>query len=279
MNKTKLIGELKKICQQAGAAIIEIYQHDDFGVKEKLDHSPVTEADMTSHQIIVEGLQQLTPDIPVLSEESSEIPFSTRKTWSTFWLVDPLDGTKEFIKRNGEFTINIALIENHRPVLGIIFVPVTNEVYYASDDVGAFWESAEGEVKPIQVNSLHQVDAVNIIASRSHMGERLSPFLTHLAEILPAINISHLGSALKFCLIAEGKADFYPRLTPTSEWDTAAAQAIVETAGGCLVDFNFQPLTYNTQESLLNPPFLVLGDKHFSWQAALMPVLKDIAKT
>ncbi|MBU2711896.1 3'(2'),5'-bisphosphate nucleotidase CysQ [Zooshikella sp. WH53] len=273
------MGELKKICQQAGAAIIEIYQHDDFGIREKLDHSPVTEADMASHQIIVEGLQQLTPEIPVLSEESSAVPFSSRRTWSTFWLVDPLDGTKEFIQRNGEFTINIALIENNHPALGIIFVPVTHEMYYAEGQVGAFWESAEGEVQPIHVNSLLQADIVNIIASRSHMGERLSPFLSHLAEILPAINISHLGSALKFCLIAEGKSDFYPRLTPTSEWDTAAAQAIVEAAGGCIVDFNFQPLTYNTRESLLNPPFLVLGDKQYSWQEALKPVLKDIAKT
>ncbi|RDH42346.1 3'(2'),5'-bisphosphate nucleotidase CysQ [Zooshikella ganghwensis] len=279
MDKSKLISELKSVCQRAGTAIIEVYQHEDFGIREKLDHSPVTEADMASHQIIVEGLQQLTPEIPVLSEESAEVPFSTRHKWSTFWLVDPLDGTKEFINRNGEFTINIALIENNRPVLGVIFVPVTNEIYYASEQVGAFWESAAGEVKPIQVNSLHRVDVVNIIASRSHMGERLSPLLSHLAEILPAINISHLGSALKFCLVAEGKADFYPRLTPTSEWDTAAAQAIIEVAGGSIVDFNFQPLTYNTQESLLNPPFLVFGDKQYSWQEALMPVLKDIAKT
>jgi 3'(2'), 5'-bisphosphate nucleotidase len=206
----------------------------------------------------------LTPDIPVLSEESSSIEWNERRGWERYWLVDPLDGTREFVKRNGEFTVNIALIEHHAPVLGVVLVPVSGELYYGVAGDGAFLESAPGGLpRPIETRVAAQV--VRVAGSRSHGSERQAALLAHLG----AHTLVPVGSSLKFCMVARGDADLYLRLGPTSEWDTAAAQCVVEQAGGAVVDLAGAPLRYNTKESLLNPEFLTLGDVSVDWLARL----------
>lgn len=257
------IEKIVEIARQAGAAILEIYA-TDFSVETKGDDSPLTKADMASHKIIVSALEALTPEIPVLSEESAEIPFDTRKTWDRYWLIDPLDGTKEFIKRNGEFTVNIALIEGDKPVLGVVHVPVSGVSYYGTSDGGAFRQDAGEVPQAIQVQSSHR-RPVQVAGSRSHAGEALQSYLEKLGDH----EVVSMGSSLKLCLVAEGKADIYPRLGLTSEWDTAAAQAVVEAAGGKVTDMAMQPLRYNTKESLLNPHFFVFGDSGEDWSKYL----------
>jgi 3'(2'), 5'-bisphosphate nucleotidase len=247
------------LARAAGERILEIY-NTEFDVEQKDDQSPLTAADMASHRSIVAGLQALTPDVPVLSEESSSIPFEERSRWSRYWLVDPLDGTKEFIKRNGEFTVNIALIEDGRPVLGVVHVPVTGVTYYGCEGRGAFRQDKDGPAQPIRVRALGP-GPVAVVGSRSHRGDSLNAFLEKLGDH----EMVSMGSSLKFCLVAEGRADIYPRLGPTSEWDTAAAQAVVEQAGGQVTDLDLQPLRYNTKDSLLNPFFLVFGDGGRDW--------------
>jgi 3'(2'), 5'-bisphosphate nucleotidase len=251
------------IARQAGAAIMEIYQQD-FAVEQKSDRSPLTEADLAAHRVIVDELRRLTPDIPVLSEESSSIPFAERRHWPRYWLVDPLDGTKEFVKRNGEFTVNIALIESHAPVLGVVCIPVTGRVYYGAREQGAWRQDPDRDPEAVQVEPLHR-QPVRVAGSRSHAGDSLKKYLENLGEH----EIVSMGSSLKFCLVAEGQADVYPRLGPTSEWDTAAAQAIVEAAGGRVTDLEMRDLRYNTKESLLNPHFLVFGDHSLDWSQYL----------
>jgi len=251
------------LAREAGVAIMQIYQQD-FAVEQKSDRSPLTEADLAAHRTIVDGLQRLTPDIPVLSEESSSIPFTERSAWQRYWLVDPLDGTKEFVKRNGEFTVNIALIQDHAPVLGVVCVPVTGRVYYGARDAGAWREDPGQERVAIRVEPRHH-RPVRIAGSRSHAGDSLTRYLENLGEH----EIVSMGSSLKFCLVAEGQADVYPRLGPTSEWDTAAAQAIVEAAGGRVTDLQLRDLRYNTKDSLLNPHFLVFGDRSLDWSQYL----------
>jgi len=238
---------------------MEIYQQD-FDVVQKEDDSPVTIADMAAHAIIDDGLEEIAGEFPVLSEESTAIPFSDRIRWDTYWLVDPLDGTREFIKRNGEFTVNIALIHNHQPILGCIFVPATGVSYYAANDLGAYKQELNGDAQPIQICKQRR-DKVIIAGSRSYQTPEISRFLANIGEH----ELLSIGSSLKSCLVAEGKADIYPRLGPTSEWDTAAAHCIVEQAGGFLTDTNMQTLAYNTKESLLNPPFFVFGDSRVNW--------------
>jgi len=259
----KLINEICQIASHAAECILEIYD-TDFSVESKDDRSPLTAADLAAHNAICAALAELTPDIPVLSEESAELPYTERSQWSCYWLVDPLDGTREFIKRNGEFTVNIALIENGRPSLGVITVPVTGVCYYAATSLGAFKTSAEGVTKPIKVKSTES-GKITVAGSRSHGSEKQQAFIAQLdgAEILA------IGSSLKFCLIAEGKADIYPRYGLTSEWDTAAAQCIVEEAGGCVVDMDFKPIRYNSKDSLLNPEFLAIADRSFNWKQYL----------
>ena len=232
----------------------------DFAIQHKDDKSPLTAADMASHRVILEGLRRLHPELPALSEESASIDFSERSAWQRYWLIDPLDGTKEFIKRNGEFTVNIALIQDHAPVLGVVVVPAKDIVYYGSRDAGAFKRESDGTVNPISVCALGD-GPVRVVGSRSHA----SPELTAYVEKLGATELVSMGSSLKLCLVAEGAADIYPRLGPTSEWDTAAAQAVVEAAGGAVTDTNLKPLRYNTKESLLNPHFLVFGDRNEDW--------------
>jgi 3'(2'), 5'-bisphosphate nucleotidase len=253
------MGPVSEIAAEAGVRIMEIYA-TAFSINEKDDNSPLTAADLAAHQTIVAGLQRLTPEIPVLSEESADISFAERSQWEYFWLVDPLDGTKEFIKRNGEFTVNIALIRGHDPVLGIVQVPVTGQRYLAAQGEGAFRQEPGETAQRITVAPL-QAGPVRIVGSRSHSGESLTAFMARLGEH----TLVSIGSSLKFCLVAEGKADIYPRLGPTSEWDTAAAQCIVEEAGGRVVAISGSKLIYNTKESLLNPHFLVYGDAGRDW--------------
>ncbi len=264
MNNDNLPMEaLINLAREAGAAILKIY-NTDFSVYEKSDQSPLTEADMASHNIIVKGLAELMPEIPILSEESADIPYETRSGWSRYWLVDPLDGTKEFIKRNGEFTVNIALIEGEQPVLGVVHVPVTGVTYYGGPGFGAFRQDADGDERTISVCA-ERGDPVKVAGSRSHAGESLQRYLDNLGSH----EIVSMGSSLKLCLVAEGAADIYPRLGPTSEWDTAASQAVVEGAGGRVTGLEMQPLRYNTKESLLNPHFFVFGDTSVDWSSYL----------
>lgn len=257
----ELLHSVVTVAQQAGAKIMEVYATDDFTVQKKDDNTPLTKADMAAHDTIIAGLHGLAANYPILSEESSSIPYQERLQWQRYWLVDPLDGTREFIKRNGEFTVNIALIDAHRPILGVVYVPVTEVLYYACVNYGAFKQMPGQPLQQIQARSC-PTDCLVVAGSRSHAGDTLQSFITRLNMPIELVSI---GSSLKSCLVAEGKADIYPRFGPTSEWDTAAAQCIVEQAGGYLTDTQLHPLRYNTKDSLLNPHFLVFGDAQKPW--------------
>jgi 3'(2'), 5'-bisphosphate nucleotidase len=261
---TELLQDVVALAHAAGEQILEVYNRDDHGVESKQDDSPLTAADMASHHEIVAGLERLTPDIPILSEESASLPYVERSRWTRYWLVDPLDGTREFIKRNGEFTVNIALIEDGVPVLGVVYVPVTGVCYSACQGHGAFKQTADSAPAPISVRRLGD-GPVMVVGSRSHRGDSLNSFLAKLGDH----DMVGMGSSLKLCLVAEGAADIYPRLGPTSEWDTAAAQCVVEQAGGFVTALDMQPLRYNTKDSLLNPFFLVFGDASHDWSQYL----------
>jgi len=262
MNLKELIDPVVALATEAGQAILEVYA-TDFDVQEKSDESPLTQADLASHHCIVAGLQQLTPGIPVISEEEGLPSFEERGQWQRYWLIDPLDGTKEFVNRNGEFTVNIALIDSHRPVFGVVYVPVQDKTYIGCEGHGAELREG-GNVAPIQV-AVTSNAPVRIVGSRSHRGSSLDAFLERLGET----DIVPMGSSLKFCVIAEGRADIYPRLGPTSEWDTAAAQAVVEQAGGKVLELDGKPLSYNAKEDILNPWFVVIGPGDHDWLALL----------
>ena len=262
--------DLKYLCEQcvdiareAGKKILDIYD-SGFSVEEKDDKSPLTDADLAAHNTIIKGLSSLTPDIPILSEESSTIPFAERQQWQTYWLVDPLDGTREFIKRNGEFTVNIALIDNHKSIIGVIHVPVLNVDYFAWQGGGSFKCESGSKPKPIKVKKLDNNRLV-VAGSRSHGSEQMQAYMKNLGDA----ELLSMGSSLKFCLVAEGRADLYPRLGLTSEWDIAAAHCIVEQAGGFVTKTDMAPLEYNTKDSLLNPFFFVFGDNGRDWSAYL----------
>jgi len=245
--------DVKRIAQEAAEVILRIYNTADFQVEMKADASPLTQADLAAHHHIVTALQALTPAVPILSEESKGITYQERQHWSLFWLVDPLDGTREFLQRNGEFTVNIALIRGQRPVLGVVQVPVLHLTYWAADGLGAF-KTAGNDTVPLHANrTLNQ--SLTVVASRSHAGPETQAFLDNLRRDHP-LEVVSKGSALKFCLVAEGAADLYPRLGPTMEWDTAAAQCIVEQAGGQVTTLTQESLQYN-KENLLNPFFMV----------------------
>ena len=252
------------IAQEAAEKILEVYA-TDFEIRNKTDRSPLTKADMASHDVICAGLARLTPDIPVLSEESAHIPYSTRQTWDQYWLVDPLDGTREFIKRNGEFTVNIALIRDNYPVLGIIYIPVKHLCYYAAENGGAY-RQGNGEAAVKIRTKTSRSGALVAAGSRSHGNKKQQEFFRKLGNNVETIVI---GSSLKFCLVAEGIVDIHARFGPTSEWDTAAGQCIVEEAGGGVTDTGFNRLRYNTKESLLNPDFVVVADPAFGWENRL----------
>lgn len=260
MSEESFLQPLIDIAERASQRILAIY-NTDFTVTEKDDSSPLTQADLAAHREIVAGLRELTPDMPILSEESAAVPWGERRHWDRYWLVDPLDGTKEFVKKNGEFTVNIALIENGKPIAGIVHVPVTGVSYLGALDAGAFKREKNGESKPIEVKR-KSASPLRVVASRSHRGADVDAYL----EKLGVHEIISMGSSLKLCLVAEGKADVYPRLGPTSEWDTAAAHAVVAAAGGTVVEAaSGKPLAYNAKDSLLNPYFIVYGDPDRDW--------------
>ncbi|WP_133716472.1 3'(2'),5'-bisphosphate nucleotidase CysQ [Methylocaldum gracile] len=247
------------LAKESGRRILEIYG-SDFRVGVKEDSSPLTAADLASHHCLVEGLAALRPAYPIISEESKSLPFEERSDWETFWLIDPLDGTKEFIKRNGEFTVNVALIHRHQPVLGVVYAPAKDLCYFASEGCGAYKQIDDSPPQNIEVTtSAHY--PLRVVGSRSHQTEELSVYVTRLGEH----ELMSIGSSLKLCWVAEGAADLYPRIGLTSEWDTAAAHCIVKEAGGEVTDLRGQPLRYNTKPSLLNPYFLVFGDKSRDW--------------
>ncbi|MEX2474385.1 3'(2'),5'-bisphosphate nucleotidase CysQ [Marinobacter sp.] len=251
MNHGTILPEVLKIADAAGERVMEIYQ-TDFKVNYKKDESPITAADVASHDVIVDGLQQLTPDIPVLSEEEANAPWDQRKHWQRFWLIDPIDGTREFTQRSGEFTVNIALIENGEPVLGVVTAPALNEAFWGAKGEGAFKRNGSGQVHPI-----HTADpgpAQRVVASKNHLNEGTRSFIEKLGEH----ELVQAGSSLKFCRIAEGKADVYPRLGPTCEWDTAAAHAVLAAAGGKVETLEGKPLHYG-KEDVLNPYFIAFG--------------------
>ncbi|NNJ96722.1 MAG: 3'(2'),5'-bisphosphate nucleotidase CysQ [Gammaproteobacteria bacterium] len=256
-----------EIAREAGRKILQIY-NTDFNIEHKHDKSPLTNADMASHDTIIDALSKLTPNIPVLSEESATLPFDQRSQWTVYWLVDPLDGTREFIKRNGEFTVNIALIDHHRSVLGVIHVPVLDIDYFAYNGGGAFKSEHGDSPQTIAVKRL-QTNKLTVAGSRSHGSEEMQQYMNRLTSSYDQIDMLSMGSSLKFCLVAEGKADLYPRLGLTSEWDTAAAQCIVEQAGGYVTKTDMSELQYNTKDSLLNPFFFVFGDDQQDWSGFL----------
>lgn len=248
---------------EAGKAILDIYYSKDFEIALKDDNSPLTKADVASHDIILSYLK--ATHIPVLSEEGTAIPYTTRKNWKQLWIVDPIDGTKEFIKRNGEFTVNIALIEHQKPILGVIFVPVSGELYFSSQEHGAY--KTVVDLKNFEIEALMDASArlplrranaqFTVVASRSHRSEDTENYIASLRQKHGTVNLISKGSSLKLCMVAEGQADCYPRFGPTMEWDTAAGQAICEQAGFEVIDWSTKtPMLYNREE-LLNNWFLV----------------------
>lgn len=251
--------QLADVAKQAGDAILSVYA-TDFDVEQKQDDSPVTAADLAAHKRIIGGLTRLTPDIPILSEESANIPWTTRRAWPRYWLVDPLDGTKEFIKRNGEFTVNIALIEGGRATCSVVHAPVLDETFVASTERGALWRQGGGAFAAIAVRSVPD-DGATVAVSKSHRSPETQDFLDALGPHTPVA----IGSSLKLCRIAQGRADAYPRLGPTSEWDIASGQCVLEQAGGQVTIADGKPLTYNQKESILNPFFLAVGDREYPW--------------
>jgi 3'(2'), 5'-bisphosphate nucleotidase len=261
---TQWLGPVIELARRAGAAILEVYDSGDVAVTDKTDASPLSEADLRAHQTIVDGLRTLTPDWPVLSEESACVDFSERAQWSRYWLVDPLDGTREFLSHNGEFTVNIALIDGHDPVLGVVYAPARQLLYYGVPGAGAFRAHGNEPATAIVVKR-HAASPIRIVGSRSHRGDSLDNLLSHLRSH----ELVAVGSSLKLCMVAEGSADLYPRLGPTSEWDTAAAHAVVVAAGGCVTSTMGAPLTYNSRPELLNPHFLVYADRERQWHRLL----------
>ncbi|MEM6771413.1 MAG: 3'(2'),5'-bisphosphate nucleotidase CysQ [Bacteroidota bacterium] len=256
INYLDLAAQVGEITRQAGAAIMAIYETEDFGVEMKADDSPLTRADKAGNDLIVAGLKALDFQAPIISEEGKDIPYTTRSQYDQFWLVDPLDGTKEFIKRNGEFTVNIALVEAGKPILGAVFVPATGELYYSAKGQGAWKVVADGIAQRIRAASFTMQDVhLRVVASRSHLNEATQAFMDKLNQP----EIVSRGSSLKILELATGAAHLYPRLAPTMEWDTGAAHAILLEAGGKMVDDNTgKELRYN-KESLLNPYFIAYG--------------------
>ncbi|RMA93321.1 3'(2'),5'-bisphosphate nucleotidase CysQ [Hydrogenothermus marinus] len=263
-----MIKSLISIAKKAGEEILEIY-NKDFEIEYKDDKSPLTEADKKAHKIIKNGLSEIS-DFPVLSEEGKEIPSKDRKNWEYFWMVDPLDGTKEFIKKNGEFTVNIALIHKNKPILGVVYAPVLDIMYYGDIENGGYKiEKGKKEKLPLKKQ---KKDTVSVVMSKSHLNEETSKFVKSLKKYFKNIEAVSIGSSLKICLVAEGKADIYPRLAPTMEWDTAAAHAVLNAVGGKIIKYedsfslsktkNYPEISYN-KENLLNPYFIAIRSDVF----------------
>lgn len=262
MDSSSLVTPLLQLVAEVAEAILPIYQSQDESLLTlKNDGSPLTQADILANELIQKFLTKLTPQIPILSEESCNVTFAERQKWSRYWLVDPIDGTKEFLAKNGDFTINIALIEDHQPILGIVALPAAHEIYYACKGQGA-WKKTSNGLLQIHAAKYQAGRPVRIVASRRHghdAAERIRPDY-------PNIDLIRRGSSLKFCLLAEGLADLYPRLGFTSEWDTAAAQCVLEEAGGKVIDLQGLPLQYNLRDAYQNPYFLAVADPSIAWQ-------------
>lgn len=251
------INSIIQIARDAGDEILKVYG-TEFSVDTKEDKSPLTEADRRGNEVIVNALESQFAEIPIISEETQTVSYDERKNWEYFWLVDPLDGTKEFIKRNGEFTVNIALVHKGTPVLGVVFQPVGNRLYYASKDDGAWFSENNGPASPMKGGDHYSSKSkVTVVASRSHRTKEVDEFVAQLQSQGKEVEFLSAGSSLKLCLVAQGKADVYPRLGPTMEWDTGAAHAIALEAGRRVIAADSgNPLTYN-KENLLNPFFFV----------------------
>jgi 3'(2'), 5'-bisphosphate nucleotidase len=259
-----LLEGVAAIARAAGREILEVYTAGAVAPTVKGDNSPLTAADLRAHRLIVQRLGELTPEVPVLSEEGADVAFAVRTRWHRYWLIDPLDGTREFLSRNGEFTVNIALIEGHAPALGVVHVPVTDTTYGGLPAAGAWRERRGAPAQAIRV-ATRSATPLRVVGSRSHRGDSLEAFL---ARVGPH-ELVGVGSSLKFCLVAEGAADVYPRLGPTSEWDTAAAHAVLAAAGGTVCALDGSALAYNTRESLRNPFFLAYGPRDRDWLTLL----------
>ena len=256
------------LAHAAGEAILPFWRAG-VEVTAKADDSPVTAADLAAHHVLLDGLTALDPSIPVLSEEDANIPQAVRAGWTRWWLVDPLDGTKEFISGSEEFTVNIALIEQGRVVFGVVSMPTSRRCYYGGAGLGA-WRADSGVTVPISVrNTPPEGGALTVVASRRHSSPEQERLLTGLSEHLGELQLTCVGSSLKFCLLAEGAADCYPRLAPTSQWDTAAAQGVLEGAGGVVLQLDGEPFSYPARESLLNDSFLALPAKA-PWREKLL---------
>lgn len=268
-----LLEQVEAIAREAGAAIMKVYARD-FSATQKEDQSPLTEADTAAHEIIVRRLEKVQPALPILSEEAVG-DFTGVDDTGRYWLVDPLDGTREFIKRNGEFTVNIALIEHGRAILGVVYAPALNVAYLAAEGLGAYKAGADGKRVHIRVAEHNEGSPWRVVGSRSHAGGSLAEFLHQLGshELMP------MGSSLKFCLVAEGTADVYPRMGPTSLWDTAAAQCVVEQAGGSVIQLTGAPVSYDYPLAVLNPFFLVHGKSAVNWPDLLLGSKKQTRPT
>ena len=258
---------LAEIVDAAGQAILDIYG-SDFEVQHKSDQSPLTQADLAAHRVIEAGLAELHPRLPVFSEESEPPPYAERRHWRRYWLVDPLDGTREFVNRNGEFTVNIALIEDGRPRLGLVGAPCLDQLFIGDVENGHAEKRVGGQSTPLSGRRMTDRQSLTVVASRSHGNERLKRYLDALAQDFPELERRPMGSSLKLCLLAEGQADLYPRLGPTSEWDIAAADAVLSAAGGAVRQLNGEPLAYNKAD-VLNPDFIAVADAGFPWQERL----------
>jgi len=247
----ELIKEVVEVSKMAGKSILGIYDNPNIEFKLKNDSSPLTKADIASHQIIVDSLKKIDSSVPILSEEDSDIPFDIRSKWNQYWLIDPLDGTKEFINRNGEFTVNIALIENNQPALGVIHAPALRKTYWGSAEKGSYSQKENLEKNIIKVNK-NQGNTTRVLASRSHP----SPELDQWLDTLEKYEMLFMGSSLKFCLLASGEAQLYPRFGPTCEWDIAAGDAILRFAGGSILSLDGEKIEYGKKESYINPYFI-----------------------
>lgn len=256
----ELLSSVLQIALDAGAAILEIYHQATpaEAILDKGNDSPLTLADLAAHQCICAGLAKIS-NLPILSEEAATLAWDERKQWASYWLIDPLDGTKEFLKRNGEFTVNIALIQGNKAVLGVVYAPVLQRAYFAAEGVGAMRQDNGLAAQAIHVAP--RAATWRVVGSRSHGSDAMADF----TQFLGAVDLVAMGSSLKLCLVAEGAADLYPRLAPTSEWDTAAAQCVVEQAGGEVLTEQLQPVLYNSKESILNPHFIVCGARDPAW--------------
>lgn len=264
-----LAQSVRELCQQAGEVIMDVYQREDFGIQNKADGSPVTAADFAADLCIRSGLQALTPALPILSEEGEIAAWSERLNWQRYWLVDPLDGTREFVNRTDEFTVNIALIDSGVSVLGAIYAPVAGVCYLGGRDTEGAWRQCdEGEPVALRTRACAPKGIMNVAVSRHGEGT-IKALIQRFEQQFDEVHLTISGSSLKACLVAEGRVDIYPRRGLTGEWDTAAAQAIVEAAGGSVLDPALKPLRYNRKESLLNPDFSVVGDPSVDWGTLL----------